>query len=113
MLTCFEAVFSPPQQYPASQPVNFVDGDEAPALLIHGDGDETAWPRNSRRLAARIREQGGIVETHYYPGVGHARVILALSPTFKRAAPVVANTLEFLERYAPAESGPASVSLGH
>jgi acetyl esterase/lipase len=107
-----EAVFAPPQQYPASQPVNFVDGDEAPSLLIHGDGDETAWPRNSRRLAARIREQGGVVETHYYPGVGHARVILALSPTFKRAAPVASTTLEFLARYAPATGNPTAMVLG-
>ncbi|MDX1571733.1 MAG: alpha/beta hydrolase, partial [Xanthomonadales bacterium] len=49
-----KAIFSPPEVRPASQPVNFVDGSEPPTLLIHGTDDDVAWPRNTRRLAARI-----------------------------------------------------------
>lgn len=106
------AIFAPASQYPASQPVNFVDGGEAPALLIHGDDDSVAWPRNSRRLAARIREHGGVVETHYLPGVGHRRPALALSSAFRGVAPIVPTMNDFLDRYLPA-SQTTSIAAGN
>jgi len=90
-----ELIFAPPASFPASQPINFVDGNEAPILLFQGESDETVWPRNSHRLAARFSAAGGQVETHFYPNLGHVRILLALSSTFDRV-PLVETSVRFI-----------------
>jgi hypothetical protein len=42
----------------------------SPATLISGTADKRINPGNSRRLAARIRAHGGVVEERYYDDVG-------------------------------------------
>jgi acetyl esterase/lipase len=91
-----ENIFAPPSNYPASQPVNFVDGDEAPILLLQGEVDKTVWPRNTHRLAARFAAAGGQAEKHLYPKLGHVRILLSLSPTFD-AVPVVETSVRFMQ----------------
>ncbi|CAN5142479.1 alpha/beta hydrolase [soil metagenome] len=61
----------PSAGWPSTQPVNFIDGDEPPFLLLHGDADTTVRPANSEHLAARLRARGEPVELHMIPGVGH------------------------------------------
>jgi acetyl esterase/lipase len=79
-----------------SQPVNFVDGDEPPALLLHGDADGMVWPRNSTALAARLRAQNEPVTLRIYPGVGHIGLLLSLAPPWRRRAATLADTLAFI-----------------
>ncbi len=67
--------FGPPERYPASQPVNFVDASSAPALLVHGADDVTTEPRNSVSLAAKLRASGVPVELRMLPGEGHTAVL--------------------------------------
>lgn len=90
-------IFYPPEDRPASQPVNFVDGAEAPGLIIHGEDDDRAWPRNSYRLQARVDEAGGEIDAIFLPGVGHRRTALALSPTFRFVTNVSAPVEQFLQ----------------
>ena len=85
----------------ASQPVNFVDGDEPPMLLIAGTADETVDPKNTRSLAAKVRAVGGQVEETLYPGVTHIGAITA----FATALPlgdrdIRAETLHFIKDHA-------------
>ncbi|ORE94997.1 alpha/beta hydrolase [Aurantimonas sp. 22II-16-19i] len=63
----------------ASQPVNFVSGDEPPALLITGADDTTVDPKNTQSLAARLKAAGVPVETTVYPGLGHIDTISSFS----------------------------------
>lgn len=63
----------------ASQPVNFVSGDEPPALLITGADDTTVDPKNTRSLAAKLKAAGVPVETTVYPGLGHIDTISSFS----------------------------------
>nr|WP_255699811.1 alpha/beta hydrolase [Jiella avicenniae] len=63
----------------ASQPVNFVSGDEPPALLITGDADTTVDPKNTRSLAARLKAAGVAVTAKIYPGIGHVGTISSFS----------------------------------
>jgi acetyl esterase/lipase len=90
-------VFGPTHDHPASQPVNFVDGDEPPALLLHGADDRVVWPRNSERLAARLRLKGIAAESRLYPGVGHSGILLALASRTRIGAPVLDDVARFLE----------------
>lgn len=93
-------MFGPPERFPASQPVRFVDGDEPPVLLVHGLDDGTVLPRNSRRLAAALEAAGVPVETVFYPDAGHVRVVAALGSPLRFTAPVLADVAAFLDRRA-------------
>lgn len=75
-------LFGPPERYSESQPVSFVDGNEAPLLLLHGRRDGMVYPRNTERLAGRVREAGGCVRTVFYRHHSHASIVLSLSPLF-------------------------------
>jgi dipeptidyl aminopeptidase/acylaminoacyl peptidase len=63
----------------ATQPINFADAGDPPALLLHGDADETVRPFHSARLAARLEAAGVPVTLHSYAGIGHIRIMTALS----------------------------------
>lgn len=89
-------LFGPEAELPATQPVNFVGGDEAPILLLHGLVDITVGSRNTKRLAARIREKGGRVEEVLYPHVGHAGMIAALAGGLRFYAPVLSDVAAFV-----------------
>ncbi len=74
----YEDVFGPPAQWPRTQPVNFVDGDEPPFLLIHGTADTVVEPVDSRILADRLRAAGGRAELLWLPEAGHLAPLAAL-----------------------------------
>lgn len=87
-------VFGAKDQWPRSQPVNFVDGDEPPFLLLHGTDDGTVWPRNSARMQAKLAAAG--VPVRYVPieGEGHIGIVLGLRR--EEPSPALAESLRFL-----------------
>ena len=80
-----------------SQPVNFVDGDEPPALLLQGEADTTVVPSNAQSLAARYEAQGEPVTLRLYPGVTHMSILFALGPS-KDKAPVLDDITHFVKQ---------------
>ncbi|KJV30727.1 alpha/beta hydrolase [Luteibacter yeojuensis] len=84
-----------PAEQARSQPVNFVDGDEPPALLLQGDADTTVKPSNATSLADRYRARGEAVALKMYPGVKHIGILLALGPS-KGKAPVLEDVVTFI-----------------
>ena len=92
-------VFGPKENYPASQPINFVKGTEPPLLLLSGQNDETVKPRNTRRLFQKVRQVGGCAETHEYPEMGHADVLGALALPLQNQEPVLTDIIRFLDYY--------------
>jgi dipeptidyl aminopeptidase/acylaminoacyl peptidase len=52
-----------PQKYHDCSPLEFVDKNSPPTLIIHGDNDVLVSPEHSRRLNAKL-QQNGI--KHYY-----------------------------------------------
>lgn len=89
-----QAAFGPESGWPTSQPVNFVDGDEPPFLLLHGSDDKIVWTRNSERLAAKLDAVGVLADLHLYPDLGHVRILFAIR--FPRLAPTLRDTLDFI-----------------
>lgn len=61
---------------PETHPINFVTPRAPPAFLGTGISDKTVGEGNTRRFAARMRENGVDVQEAFYPG-GHFRIILA------------------------------------
>ena len=68
-------IFGPPENYPAMQVTNFIDGDEPPMLLIHGTDDQTVKISNLHKLAEGIENRGGNVQTKILPGINHIDLI--------------------------------------
>ena len=91
-------IFGPPERYPDSQPVSFVDGDEPPFLLLHGADDDSVRVRNSESLAARLCGVDVANELKLYPGVGHVRILAAIDPDYARLAPTLDDVVRFVGR---------------
>lgn len=92
-----QEIFAPAASYPASQPINFVDGNEPPALLLHGLADTTVRPRNSQHLAAKIREQGGKVAERYYDDMSHSGILGAVSVYLRSRRTVLDDIADFVD----------------
>ena len=80
----------------AVMPVNLVHAGAPPALLAAGTRDRTVLPRNSIRLAERLRAAGVPVAERHYRGLGHKLVLGALARPLQVAAPVLADCLRFI-----------------
>ena len=81
-----------------TQPISFVTGKEVPSLLITARRDRLVSPGNGRRMAAKIRAHGGVVEERTYGGVGHITLIGALAPGLRILAPVLRDVTQFVWR---------------
>lgn len=90
-------IFGPPSQWPRAQAVNFVDGDEPPFLLVHGEQDEVVEARDSRQLAQRLRAAGVRVELLLLPDAGHSAPLFGLYEP-DRAPRVLPAILSFVRR---------------
>ncbi|PTS91275.1 alpha/beta hydrolase [Caulobacter sp. HMWF009] len=81
----------------ATQPIRKVRADAPPAFLATGDADTTVRPRNTRKLAAALREAGVRVDERHYAGLNHADTVLALSRPFRGKTPLLAEMTAFLK----------------
>ena len=90
------AIFAPPDQLARTQVITYADGHAPPALLLTGTADTTVRPGNTTRLAERIRQKGGSVETRYYDGIDHIEIIGAVGTPLHFLAPTLRDTLAFM-----------------
>jgi acetyl esterase/lipase len=81
-----------------ARPVAYAKADAPPALLLHGASDTTVKPYNTVDLAAALRARGNRVEQIDYPGIGHVGLVTAIARPLRWRAPVLTDTLTFLER---------------
>jgi acetyl esterase/lipase len=95
----------------ASQPLNFVNADAPPALLLHGADDGVVEPANSRRLHRSLCEAGVDAELVIYPGVGHVRVMAALAPPLSFVGRSSDAVADFLARRVGAHGGDAAEAM--
>jgi len=82
-----------------TQPINLVTPNRPPMFLATGDADTTVYPRNSQRLAERLKQTGNEVELKIYPGIGHVGLVTAMTSLLKSRAPVAQDALDFLARH--------------
>lgn len=88
-------IFGPPSRWPDAQAVNFVDGDEPPFLLIHGERDRVVEAHDSVELAAKLKAQGEPVTLLLLPGASHFATVAGLYEP-ARAPQVLPAILEFM-----------------
>lgn len=82
-----------------TQPINYVDGDKPPMLLLAGEDDTTVSPGNTRRLAARVRERGGQARAILYPDVDHVEIVAALARPLRGWAPTLEDVTWFVRNH--------------
>jgi acetyl esterase/lipase len=93
-------IFGPPEARSDTQPINHVDGQAPPMLLITDAADKVVDPGNTSRMAARMREHGGQVEAETFPGLSHALLLGAIARPIRFLAPVAQRVREFVAREA-------------
>ena len=91
----FRRIF-PAETRAASQPIDFVDAADPPALLISGTDDRTVEPRNSQALAETVQHEGGRAELRLYPDVGHIAAVLGFSTTIAGDSEIREAVLAFI-----------------
>jgi len=89
-------IFGPEDERPKTQPINYVDGDEPPLLLMRPQNDGVVDPGNSTRLADRVNEKGGNAAVVTYARVGHLSILGAFSPLLSFLAPAREDLVAFV-----------------
>jgi len=79
-----------------SQPINFIDGDEVPFLLLHGLTDKTVLPKNSETFAERIRGSNGKVTINLYENVDHVKILKSFVRGFEESVPTIKDMNQFI-----------------
>ena len=99
-------MFGPPENYPNSQPIHFVETAVAgvapvgastpPMLLIHGDADVTVKLKNSVNLAHALEARGAQVTLKVYPKMKHADTVAAMGVPLRGRAPTLTDVAAFV-----------------
>lgn len=92
----------------SSQPVNFVDGDEPPMLLMQGTDDHYVKAENALSLARHMRARHESVEVRMIPGMGHVRLLLEFAYPWRRGSSAVRDTVAFIRAHAGHPAGSAA-----
>jgi acetyl esterase/lipase len=79
-----------------TEPVEHVDGKSPPLLLIIGDRDRAAEPRDSDNVAAKVRAKGGFATVIHYPLLGHSETQEALAEPPGKTVPIMDDISHFL-----------------
>ncbi len=82
-----------------TQPVHFASDHAPPMLLLHGDKDDTVYPRNAVAMSKRMTEAGGAVTFIRYSNLGHIGLVTALAPIFDGRAPVRDDIMAFIHSH--------------
>ncbi|MCA1714719.1 MAG: alpha/beta hydrolase, partial [Gammaproteobacteria bacterium] len=91
----YAAIFGPSSQWARAQTINFVDGDEPPFLLVHGENDRTVEVRDSIELDAKLRAHGGKSRLVLLPDAGHSAPLAGFYDP-QRAPAVLPAVLAFI-----------------
>ncbi|HVT36047.1 MAG TPA: alpha/beta hydrolase [Nevskiaceae bacterium] len=97
-------IFGPPEDFEKGQPIFYVDGQNPPLLLIHGEDDDSVLVKNSINLADAVRHAGGAVETVIYPKLSHRFALITMSAPLRGQSDVLDNVTDFIKRVAVARA---------
>src|SRR3546814_14017544 len=81
-------LFAPVSRFAYTQPIFFVDGQNPPLFLVHGEDDDIISVDNTRKLAKAVEKAGGPVETLLYPKPPPHMAIHPFASPFRHPHPV-------------------------
>lgn len=80
----------------ATQPISFARADAPPLLLVTSSRDTQVRPYNAYHLFERVRAAGGRAKLVEHDGLSHENVVMALSVPFRQLAPVLEESVAFI-----------------
>jgi acetyl esterase/lipase len=83
----------------ATQPAHYVRESLPPMLLIHGANDTEVLPKNTRNMAAGLREFNNDVTVHIYPDAQHQSIVLSLLHGFRGKTPLLHDIATFIKEH--------------
>lgn len=90
-------IFAPPEGVARTQPINFASAAAPPAFLATGEKDTTVYPRNTIRLAARLREAGVRVVERRYESLNHYTIIGYLAKPLRNGETLLDEIAAFID----------------
>lgn len=87
---------------PSTQPIRYARAGLPPLMLVTASRDTQVRPYNAVNLARALRRAGSPVAFRDYRGLTHEEVAMALSKPFRGRAPVLADSVAFLNQAMPA-----------
>lgn len=104
-------IFAGPYTADDWQPVHFASNRAPPTLLLHGLDDALVYPSHTQKLRDALLSQGASVETHLYPGRGHADTAASFTLIARFRTPALAQTVQFLRRVTDHQNDARTVQL--
>ena len=89
-------IFAPESTIARTQPINFASAGAPPMLLATGTEDTTVNPRNTARLAARLKSLGVPVTEIRYAGLNHYTLVGYLAAPLRDRETLFADIARFL-----------------
>jgi len=62
------------QIYEADSPITYLRNERAPLLVLQGDNDPRVPKEEAQQVVDILKEEGRVVDAHYYPNEGHGFV---------------------------------------
>lgn len=92
-------IFAPDPTLALTQPINFATANAPPMLLATGIEDTTVSPRNTARLAAKLKALGVPVTELRYEGLNHYTLVGYLAAPFRDRTTLFADIARFLREH--------------
>jgi acetyl esterase/lipase len=93
-----------PARIAAVSPVSYIDANDPPSLLIHGEKDAVVDVSQSRIAEARLKAAGASVESIYIPGVDHSFIGATYAETKAATLQATNATFDFFHKTLKAKS---------
>jgi acetyl esterase/lipase len=89
-------IFASPYTPADWRPVYFASDRSPPTLLLHGLDDKVVYSSHADKMRDALLSHGVNVETHIYPGRGHADTAASFTVVARFRTPALEQTLAFL-----------------
>ena len=89
-------LFSPAENYPRSQPVNYVRPGAPPLYLLHGREDQRVRRGHSKSLMEKQQAVGGVAIREVYNRMGHIDTVVSFSRMHRRNSQLIRDIHSFI-----------------
>ena len=89
-------LFAPEENYPSSQPVNYVRSAAPPLFLLHGREDNRVRRGHSKSLMEKQLAVGGLASRRVYDGMGHIDAVISFSRIHRRNSPLIRDIHSYI-----------------
>jgi acetyl esterase/lipase len=99
----------PPEIVSAASPVNYIDRDDPPMLLVHGLADKTVPVKQSQEMYDKLRAAGVPVQLFLVPDVDHSFIGKTPADTREASRAALSRVFEFIDATIGARANVAAV----